>query len=109
MLTKSSLEVLRRAADGRLPRSVDEQTEDIDLAAFRELYRAGLIAAIDASADCGDAYLEPRITPLGREALRREVAAKEPWWSAFDRRVAIVGLVVAVLGLAATLGLLKAQ
>ncbi|MBX3642183.1 MAG: hypothetical protein KF720_03830 [Rubrivivax sp.] len=106
MLTKSTLAVLSRAADEGLPRTIDEADPRVDLAAFRELYRAGLIEAIDASGD-RDVYLEATITLKGREVLRSELAARQPWWAAFDRRVAVVALIVAVLSLAAGVDMLK--
>jgi hypothetical protein len=109
MLTKPMTEILTRAALGKLPEFVDEHTAGIDLQAFKELYRGGLIAAVDASGDCGDGYLEPSITLLGRRVLEGESTAAIPWWASFDRRTAIVGLLVAVLSLAAGLGLLQAK
>jgi hypothetical protein len=107
MLTKTALEILKRAAQGTLPRNIDQQTAGIDLSAFKELYRARYIEAIDASADCGDSFLEPKITANGREALRQAEAAARPWWASFDRRIAVVSLAATVLGLAAALGVLK--
>lgn len=74
MLTKTTHETLKRAALGTLPRTIDDQTQGVDMAAFKELYQGGLIEAIDASGDCGNSYLEPSITLRGREALQREAA-----------------------------------
>jgi hypothetical protein len=107
MTLNVSIEILKLAALGQLPRAVDRNSA-IDLSAFKELYMAGLVEAKDASADTGDCYLEPAITTAGREYLRIHSEARSPWWSSFDKRVTVVGLVVAVLGLAAALGLFSA-
>ena len=109
MLTKAMLELLHRAALGQLPRSIDQYTPGVDLQAFKGLHRAGLIEAVDASADCGDTYLEPVIALRGHEVLEHQASTVRPWWASFDRRVTIVGLLVAVLGLAVSLGLFTFQ
>ena len=67
------------------------------------------VQRLDASADCGHTQLQPAITLRGREVLEHHANATRPWWASFDRRVAIVGLLVAVLGLAASLGLFALQ
>lgn len=107
MLTKEMLEILRRASLGQLPRSIDQHTPGVNLQAFKELRCDGLVDAIDASADGEDAYLEPTITLRGREMLERKARAARPWWTSFDRRATVTSLVVAVLSLAAGLGLLR--
>ena len=72
MLTKSTLAVLSRAADEGLPRTIDEADPRVDLAAFRELYRAGLIEAIDALRQAGETVVE---------AMPGEVACDGPMCS----------------------------
>lgn len=92
------IEILKLADLGQLPRAVDRNTT-IDLGAFKELYKSGLVEAKDASADDGECYLEPALTTAGREYLRMHVEARSPWWKSFDKRVDVLNLVVAVLGL----------
>jgi hypothetical protein len=99
MFTRTSLEILNRASRGQLPRTIDPTTTDVDLKAFNELYRAGLIEAVDISADFV-AYLEPEITFRGRQLLQQESHAHRPWWANFDRRLAVGGFVFTILGIA---------
>lgn len=121
MLTSTMIEILKCAAANDLPETVDERTAGINLNEFKALVRSGSIEAIDASADDGDCYLEPKITLRGLGLLsahvpeptpERHIAsepfppAMQPWWISFDRRLAVVALVVAVLGLASSAGLL---
>lgn len=121
MLNRTMIEMLERAAADDLPKIVDGSTPGINLHEFQALLRGGAIKAIDASADDGDCYLEPKITLHGLELLGDQAPelasvrhvgmapippALQPWWSSFDRRLAVVALVVAVLGLASSAGLL---
>jgi len=63
-------ETLRLAAEGALPRVIDDKTPEL-LSAIRQLYREGLIHAINASADAGECYLEPEITLAGLQYLKK--------------------------------------
>ncbi|MDZ7811582.1 MAG: hypothetical protein U5L74_00010 [Ideonella sp.] len=121
MLNRTMIEILKKAAAGALPTNVDANTPGINLLEFKALQRGGAIEAIDASTDDGDCYLEPKITLDGLKLLADDVhesvparhvgtptspPATEPWWSSFDRRLAVAALVVAILGLASSAGLL---
>ena len=99
--------ILRRAAKGRLPDPVDENS-GIDMDLFEELYNAGLVQAIDACSDDGRCYMEPKITLAGRAALASSVGQSEPWWCSFDRRIAVWGLVLAVVGIVVALVVARA-
>lgn len=66
----TSISILNLAAKCQLPRTIDGRTS-IDLRAFKELYKAGLVEAINASAADGDCYLDPAITTAGRKYLSR--------------------------------------
>lgn len=78
MLTKSMLHILNLALQGQLPRLVEDETDGIDMAAFKELWGAGMISAVNASADSGDAFLHPSITFLGRIHLEKVSETASP-------------------------------
>jgi len=63
------IETLKLAAEAKLPRVVDSKTPEL-LIAVRQLFEAGFIHAVDASADRGDCFLEPRITLPGLSYLK---------------------------------------
>lgn len=65
MLTKSMLHILNLALQGQLPRVVEDKTDGIDIAAFKELWAAGMISAVDASADSGDVTRSLKMTQGG--------------------------------------------
>lgn len=60
--------VLQLIADKRLD-SIEEGDEHFEI--FLELYEAGLVTGIDASADDAGSFLRTRITLLGRMYLER--------------------------------------
>lgn len=91
--------ILHVAEAGQLPNTVDESS-DFDMDVFEELIQSGLIGGTDACSDDGRCYLEPRITLAGREYLANLGTDNVSWWHNFDRRIAVIGLIVAVLGLA---------
>lgn len=91
--------ILLAAEAGQLPNTVDESS-DINMDVFEELIQSGLIDGADACSDDGRCYLDPKITLVGREYLENLSKNKVSWWHSFDRRIAVIGLVVAVLGLA---------
>lgn len=68
--------ILEAAADGELPKEINDRTE-ISVASVRELIEAGYLEAIDASSMDGPAYLDPRITYQGRLHLK-ELEKSEP-------------------------------
>lgn len=78
MLTKSMLHILNLALQGQLPRLVDDETDGIDMGAFKELWGAGMISAVDASADSGNAFLHPSITFYGRILLENYSETDSP-------------------------------
>ncbi len=49
-----------------------DDSSDIDLAIFKELLDSGFVKAVDACADDGDCFLEPRITLSGREWVQKQ-------------------------------------
>lgn len=61
-------DILRWAADGRLPVSVSAE-DGIDVGVLRELMEEGYMNGINANSKDGPCYLEPRITISGREYL----------------------------------------
>lgn len=71
MLSSVHLEILHRVADGALPAAIDAQS-GVDLVAFVQLWRAGLLDAIDASAGDGDCFLHPTITLAGLRHLAEQ-------------------------------------
>src|SRR5690606_4552130 len=62
------LAILKRAAKGELPASIDESS-DMPVAAIKELIAAGLVKATDTKRLDGSQYLDTRITLAGREYL----------------------------------------
>ena len=64
MLLPVHLEILRRAATGDLPSTIDAQS-GIDLTGFSLLWRAGLVDAVNASGDKGECFLHPAVTLAG--------------------------------------------
>lgn len=103
----TQIEILSRAAAGNLPKAIDENCE-INIDVFKELYKAGLMTAINASADDGECYLEPKISTAGREYLERANEKNQPWWKSIDRRFSVLALVIALVGIVVTLYLAKA-
>lgn len=95
-------ELLKSANDNNLPTQIDERS-GIDLNIFRELFQAGFISAIDASSSDDQCYLDVRITSAGRQELQNIVSKSEPWWKDFSKRVAILTIIVALLGVIAAI------
>ncbi len=95
-------ELLKSANDNNLPTQIDERS-GIDLNIFRELFQAGFISAIDASSSDDQCYLDVRITSAGRQELQNIVSKSEPWWKDFNKRVAILTIIVALLGVIAAI------
>lgn len=62
------LEILRRAATGTLPTTVDS-CSSVPALVIKDLVASGHLAAMDVSNFNGPAFLEPRITTVGREYL----------------------------------------
>jgi|TARA_R100000322_G_scaffold63279_1_gene39790 hypothetical protein len=98
-IMKDSTKILRLAASGKLPDLVNESS-GIDMDVFEELYHAGLLTGADACSDGGRCYLEPKITFAGREKLKQDQQESAPWWRSFDRRLLVLGIVVALIGVA---------
>ena len=61
--------ILQYLIDNPDLRAVSDQTNDVDVSIFEELIAAGLVKGINACADDGRCYLEPRISMQGREWL----------------------------------------
>ncbi|AMC35359.1 hypothetical protein [Janthinobacterium sp. B9-8] len=101
------IKILNRAASGNLPKAIDKNCE-IDIEAFKELYKSGLMVAINASADDGECYLEPKISTAGREYLERTNEKNQPWWKSIDRRFYVLTIFIALLAIAIPLYLAKA-
>jgi hypothetical protein len=70
MDTDPYLLILRQAADGTLPSSSFDFDSSVPIEAVRELISSGHMEASDTSSLDGPAFLNPRITTLGREYLR---------------------------------------
>lgn len=94
---------LQLAASRSLPNVIDNSTV-IDLPAFKALLEAGLVAADNASADGGDCFLNPTITFAGLNLLSKLSPKRDiPWWKSFDRRIAVIGVVVALVSVIANM------
>ena len=65
---KEHINILELAVNDGLPKAVDENST-VSLEAFKELYDAGYIDALDVSDLNGHAYKNPKITIEGREYL----------------------------------------
>lgn len=65
---KEHIEILKMAVNKTLPKDIDVRSS-ISLDAFKELYDAGYIDALDVSDLSGHAYKDPKITIQGREYL----------------------------------------
>ncbi len=63
------LQILRLAAAGTLPSSIDSGSA-VSVQAVQDLINSGYMEAIDTSSLDGTAFLDPRITISGREYLR---------------------------------------
>lgn len=74
MLTKTLINTLKLASEGRLPAVVDEADPAL-LDDVRTLYRWGLVTAMDASADSADCFTRPAITIVGMRQLQTELEA----------------------------------
>ncbi|MFZ5491026.1 MAG: hypothetical protein ACOY6E_00800 [Pseudomonadota bacterium] len=61
--------ILRQAAAGTLPASIDSESP-VSVQAVRDLIASGYMEAIDTSSFDGPAFLNPSITISGREYLR---------------------------------------
>lgn len=96
------VKILQMAKESTLPSFIDNTTS-VDMICFKELYNKGYISAIDASGDKGDGYLQPSITADGRAYLDALLETKKPWWKFFDRRVAILSVVVGLIGIGISL------
>ena len=101
------IEILSRAASGSLPKVIDKNCE-IDIEAFKELYKSGLMLAFNASAGNGECYLEPKISTAGRECLESFNEKNKPWWENIDRRFKVIALVISLLAIVVPLYLAKA-
>ena len=73
--------------------------------AFSYLRQEGLIEY--ASPDGRIPRVDIKLTTKGLDRSRLSKTGKEPWWASFDRRIAVVSLIVAILALAVGAGLLK--
>ncbi|WP_375055850.1 hypothetical protein [Zobellella sp. DQSA1] len=80
MLTQEHAKILQALEDGQFAKGVDESVRDINMDAFEELYRAKMLEAVDAGADDGCCYLNPKITNSGRQALADYREQKKSWW-----------------------------
>ena len=96
--------ILQLAADGDLPDPIDEKS-GISLDIFEELYKAGLVQAIDDCSFDGRCYMEPRITMAGRRKLSEFGSRAEPWWRSFDRRLAVLGILLTILAIVVAIAL----
>lgn len=72
-LSTNHVVLLQLASLRQLPSTITE-TGQYAISDVRELIELGLLEAKDASADCGDCFLEPRITAWGSAALRELTA-----------------------------------
>jgi hypothetical protein len=68
MLTSVQMNLLQLAAENKLPYDIEEGS-GVDLIAFEQLWRHGLVDAVDARADTGGGFLDPRITIAGQAYL----------------------------------------
>ncbi len=69
MDTDPHLLILRQAAAGTLPASIDSRST-VSVQAVQDLITSGHMEALDNSSLSGPAFLDPRITISGREYLR---------------------------------------
>jgi len=99
--------ILKLASEYALPEEINSSNR-VNLDVFKELYDQGYISAIDISSDDGTAFMEPKITLLGREYLAQLQQQPQRWWQSFNKRIAVLALIVALLSLVATLGWLNA-
>ena len=70
---KEYFKILELAAEGKLPKQIDDKSE-ISVDSVRELIEAGYLNAIDATSFDGPAYLRIRITLQGREYLHSQTS-----------------------------------
>jgi len=77
MPTADHQRILEAAANLTLPDEIDESSEH-SVSVVRELVESGFLDAADACSDDGDAYLEPRITMLGRQYLESLKLRSDP-------------------------------
>lgn len=82
MPTRAHRTILKAAARGELPQSIDEQS-DFDVHLVKELVESGLLKAVDASSFDGPAFLNPTITVAGREYLRGSSGSGLQKWAAY--------------------------
>lgn len=61
--------ILERLSSNDFPSQIDDKNFHL-MKIFRELYEQNYVAAIDASANCGDCFLDPHITISGRKLLQ---------------------------------------
>jgi hypothetical protein len=69
MDSDAHLQILRLAAAGTLPSSIDSGS-GVSVQAVQDLISSGYMEAIDTSSLDGTAFLDPRLTIYGREYFR---------------------------------------
>lgn len=72
-LSATQVVLLQLASQRQLPSAITDKSQ-YAVSDVRELMDLGLLDAKDASADCGECFLEPRITGWGSQALRELTA-----------------------------------
>ena len=97
--------VLEDVVSGKLQGGVCDQTY-AHIREFIQLYEQRYISAINASGDTGLNYLEPKITFRGEQYLKSLDKPELRWWHKFESRIAVLGLIIALLSLLAAVKLL---
>lgn len=72
-LPATQVVLLQLASQRQLPSAITDKGQ-YAISDVKELIELGLLEAKDASADCGECFLNPRITVWGSEALRKLTA-----------------------------------
>ncbi|PHI32239.1 hypothetical protein [Budvicia aquatica] len=103
--------ILQALANSSLGDFINESS-DMDINIFEELYSSGMVTAIASRADDGKEYLDPKITLRGREFLTQLLAKPKEsawkvwfktWWKAIVAVTVVLASITAFLASIATI------
>jgi hypothetical protein len=96
---KDIIKALEAIASNEIVSHIDSSS-NINVSVVRQLFEEELIDAIDMSDLEGDCFDDVRINIKGHEWLKQqELTTNAPWWKSFDRRIAVIGVLVSVIAL----------